>query len=264
MSIAWRTAGGSRSATMPRALALVGRSSSVPAICWSSGRAASSAGAAPARRARPAVAVVNRASARLCPGERPPGQNHRIDAEVSARYGAFARPAATPLATGIRRILAELLAIAGQLTAEITARSQELGHLATPARRQRAERRSSTCRPNGGHHPLSGRRRGRWRPRGDRPLLQTMPGVGPCSSPPCSPSCPNSASLADARSPAWSVAPVATDSGTRHGRRPIRGGRGAVRASLYMAALLASPHPRCAPLMPASSATAGRASALAS
>jgi transposase len=36
------------------------------------------------------------------------------------------------------------------------------------------------------------------------------------------------------------VAPVARDSGTRQGRRPIRGGRGAVRAPLYMAALVAS------------------------
>ena len=36
------------------------------------------------------------------------------------------------------------------------------------------------------------------------------------------------------------VAPVARDSGARHGRRPIRGGRGAVRAPLYMAALVAS------------------------
>ena len=36
------------------------------------------------------------------------------------------------------------------------------------------------------------------------------------------------------------VAPVARDSATRHGRRPIRGGRGAVRAPLDMAALVAS------------------------
>jgi transposase len=36
------------------------------------------------------------------------------------------------------------------------------------------------------------------------------------------------------------VAPIAQDSGTRHGRRPIRGGRAAVRAPLYMAALVAS------------------------
>ena len=36
------------------------------------------------------------------------------------------------------------------------------------------------------------------------------------------------------------VAPVARDSGTRHGRRAIRGGRGAIRAPLYMAALIAS------------------------
>ena len=36
------------------------------------------------------------------------------------------------------------------------------------------------------------------------------------------------------------VAPVARDSGARQGRRPIRGGRGAVRHPLCMAALVAS------------------------
>jgi transposase len=36
------------------------------------------------------------------------------------------------------------------------------------------------------------------------------------------------------------VAPIARDSGTRQGRRPIRGGRGQGRPPLYMAALVAS------------------------
>ena len=86
------------------------------------------------------VAVVNaarvrdfaRASGRLA-------KTDRVDAAVIARYGAFARPAPTPLVTGARQMLAELLAYRRQLTAEITARSQQLGHLATPALRQRAE-----------------------------------------------------------------------------------------------------------------------------
>jgi transposase len=63
----------------------------------------------------------------------------RVDAAVIARYGAFARPAPTPPATGARQMLAELLAYRRQLTAEITARRQQLDHLATPALRQRAE-----------------------------------------------------------------------------------------------------------------------------
>jgi transposase len=86
------------------------------------------------------VAIVNaarvrdfaRASGRLA-------KTDRVDAAVIARYGAFARPAPTPLVTGARQMLAELLAYRRQLTAEITARSQQLGHLATPALRQRAE-----------------------------------------------------------------------------------------------------------------------------
>ena len=62
----------------------------------------------------------------------------RIDAAVIARYGAFARPGPTPKATGARQMLADLLAYRRQLTAEITARGQQLGHLATPALRERA------------------------------------------------------------------------------------------------------------------------------
>jgi transposase len=52
----------------------------------------------------------------------------RVNEAVIARYGAFARPAPTPLATGARQTLAELLAYRRQLTAEITARGQQLSH----------------------------------------------------------------------------------------------------------------------------------------
>lgn len=68
------------------------------------------------------VAVVNaarvrdfaRASGRLA-------KTDRIDAEVIARYGAFARPTPTPLVTGARQALAELLAYRRQLTLALVA-----------------------------------------------------------------------------------------------------------------------------------------------
>lgn len=191
-----------------------------------------------------AVAVVNaarvrafaRASGRLA-------KTDRIDAAVIARYGAFARPAATPLATGTRQILAELLAYRRQLTAEITARSQQLGHLATPALRQRAaaalerlhaERRDITRllgQTIAGDGDLAA----------SATLLQTMPGVGPMLVATLLAQLPELGTLARRQIASLvGVAPVARDSGTRQGRRPIRGGRGAVRAPLYMAALVAS------------------------
>ena len=190
------------------------------------------------------VAIVNaarvrdfaRASGRLA-------KTDRIDAEVIARYGAFARPAPTPLATGARQMLAELLAYRRQLTAEITARSQQLGHLATPALRQRAAAALARLRAErqeitqliGQTIAADGELAA------TAALLQSMPGVGPVLVATLLAELPELGTL-DRRQIASlvGVAPVARDSGTRHGRRPIRGGRGAVRAPLYMAALVAS------------------------
>jgi transposase len=86
------------------------------------------------------VAVVN--AARVRDFARASGllaKTDRLDAAVIAHYGAFARPAPSLPVSGARQVLAELLAYRCQLTVEITARSQQLGHLLTPALRQRAE-----------------------------------------------------------------------------------------------------------------------------
>jgi transposase len=102
------------------------------------------------------VAIVN--AARVRDFARASGllaKTDRLDAAVIARYGAFARPAPTPLPTG--------------------ARQPELATL-------------------------------------DRRRIASLAGV----------------------------APIARDSGARHGRRPIQGGRSQVRPPLYMAALVAS------------------------
>jgi transposase len=190
------------------------------------------------------VAIVNaarvrdfaRASGRLA-------KTDRVDAAVIARYGAFARPAPTPLVTGARQMLAELLAYRRQLTAEITARSQQLGHLVSLALRQRAEaalerlqaERREITRLIGqtiaGDRELAAR----------AALLTSMPGVGPVLVATLLAELPELGTL-DRRQIASlvGVAPIAKDSGARQGRRPIRGGRSGVRAPLYMAALVAS------------------------
>jgi transposase len=191
-----------------------------------------------------AVAVVNaarvrdfaRASGRLA-------KTDRIDAAVIARYGACARPVPSPLATGARQILAALLAYRRQLTAEITARRQQLGHLVTLALRQRAE--AALARRRAERRQIT-RLIGQTIA-GDRDLaatatlLQSMPGVGPVLVATLLAQLPELGTL-DRRQIASlvGVAPIAQDSGTRQGRRPIRGGRAAVRAPLYLAALVAS------------------------
>jgi transposase len=100
------------------------------------------------------VAIVNakrvrdfaRASGRLA-------KTDRVDAEVIARYGAFARPPATPAPDPAGRELAEVLAFRQRLVSEITARQQQLGHLETPLLRRRAQADLARLRREGGISP---------------------------------------------------------------------------------------------------------------
>lgn len=191
-----------------------------------------------------AVAVVNaarvrdfaRASGRLAKTE-------RIDAAVIARYGAFARPAPTPLANGARQILAELLAYRRQLTAEITARSQQLGHFVTLALRQRAEAAlERLCAERREITRLIGQTiAGERDLAATATLLHSMPGVGPVLVATLLAQLPELGSLDRGQIASLvGVAPIAKDSGTKQGRRAIRGGRKDVRTVLYMAALVGS------------------------
>jgi transposase len=160
-----------------------------------------------------------------------------------ARYGAFARPVPTPPLGGARQVLAELLAYRRQLMVEITARTQQLGHLVTPTLRQRAAAALDR---------LSAARQDITRLIGQTiaaeaalaktsALLTSMPGVGPILAATLLAELPELGTL-DRRQIASlvGVAPVAKDSGAKHGRRPIRGGRKQVRTVLDMAAVSAS------------------------
>ena len=167
----------------------------------------------------------------------------RVDAAVIARYGAFARPAPTPVPDAPRRRLAELLAYRRQLLAEIAARGQQLGHLRTPAlveraraaldrlRREEAELDALLAEAVAADPDLAAA----------AALLRTAPGVGPVLVATLLAELPELGTL-DRRKIASLVglAPVARDSGQRRGRREIEGGRGAVRRALYMAVLSAS------------------------
>lgn len=76
-------------------------------------------------------------------------------------------------------------------------------------------------------------------------LLQSIKGIGPATSLTILALLPEAGFLPAKKLAALvGVAPYAADSGTLHGKRFIRGGRGAVRHALYMAALTGS---RCNP-----------------
>jgi transposase len=189
-----------------------------------------------------AAAIVNakrvrdfaRASGRLA-------KTDRLDAAVIARYGAFARPAPTPVPAAARQRLGELLAYRRQLLAEIAARAQQLGHLRTPALVERA--RAALERLRAERAELDALVAVEAEPglAADAALLRTAPGVGPVLVATLLAELPELGTL-DRREIASLVglAPVARDSGQRRGRREIAGGRGAVRCALYMAVLSAS------------------------
>ena len=80
-----------------------------------------------------------------------------------------------------------------------------------------------------------------WRERDD--LLRSVPGVGPQLSAALLAGLPELGALGRRQIAALAgVAPMNRDSGAMRGRRSVSGGRGRVRAVLYMGALVASRH----------------------
>jgi transposase len=167
----------------------------------------------------------------------------RVDAEVIARYGAFARPTATALPDAARRELAELLAFRQRLIDEITARQQQLRHLELPVLRRRAQADLARLRRDKAEIETMLRRTiakdaGLAR---DFAMLKSMPGVGLVLAATLLAELPELGRL-DRRKIASlvGVAPIAKDSGLKRGQRVVAEGRSAVRRVLYMAALSAS------------------------
>jgi transposase len=167
----------------------------------------------------------------------------RLDAAVIARYGAFARPAPTPVRDGRREAVAELLGYRRQLLGEITARSQQLGHLRTASLIERAKAALERLRRDKAELDALLRQTIAGDPEleATAALLGGTPGVGPVLVATLLAELPELGTLGRRKIASLAgVAPVASDSGQTRGRRAIQGGRGAVRRALYMAALSAS------------------------
>ena len=167
----------------------------------------------------------------------------RLDAAAIARYGAFAKPAPTPVRAGAREALAELLAYRRQLLAEITARTQQLTHLRSPALIEHAQAALQRLRRDKAELDRLMRETiaGDIELRAKAALLQGTPGAGPVLIATLLAELPELGNL-DRRQIASLVglAPIARDSGLMRGRRVIQGGRKEVRSALYMATLALS------------------------
>jgi transposase len=166
----------------------------------------------------------------------------RLDARVLAHFGAAIKPEPRALPDAQQQLLDELMLRRRQIVAGLVAEKNRLGmaHTGAVKKSLRAaiafyERLLADVDRQVGEHiersPL-------WRARDD--LLRSFKGVGPVSSRTLIGDLPELGTLDRKRIAALvGVAPVARDSGKRKGTRTIFGGRGQVRAALYMVAITA-------------------------
>jgi transposase len=171
-----------------------------------------------------------------------------LDAQVLAQFAEAVRPTPRSLPDAQTQELAAQLTrrrqLVEMLVAEKTRRGQAPGpiqkqiqaHITWLERRLRNldEELATAIRSS----PL-------WREKDD--LMQSVPGVGPVLATTMLASLPELGTLSRQQIAALvGVAPLNRDSGTIRGKRTIWGGRAHVRATLYMAAIVAS---RCNPMI---------------
>jgi transposase len=167
-----------------------------------------------------------------------------VDAQVLALFAARMQPTPRPLADDLQADLSALVTRRRQLVDMLTAERHRVplarpsvrpslnAHIRWLEARLRDTERDITTRIH--QSPI-------WRAR-DR-VLQSVPGIGPNTSARLLASLPELGRLTQREiAKLVGVAPLNDDSGTRHGRRVIWGGRAAVRQTLYMATLVAVRH----------------------
>jgi transposase len=166
----------------------------------------------------------------------------RMDAEVLALFGEAVRPALRPLADEVLLELRALIARRRQITEMIVAERNRLcGASRAVQKRIDAHIRWLEAELDRADKDLdqSIRQSPIWQENQD--LLRSVPGVGPVISRTLLAELPELGRLNRKQIAALvGVAPLNRDSGTLKGRRTIWGGRATVRATLYMAALVAS------------------------
>ena len=167
-----------------------------------------------------------------------------LDAQVIAHFAEAVRPAMRPLPDSETRELHSLNARRTQVVEMLVAEKNRLGRAGQAVRpRIRAHiewlEQELKDLDRGLRDML--RRSPVWREQDD--LLRSVPGVGPQLSVALLADLPELGALGRRQIAALAgVAPMNRDSGSMRGRRSLSGGRGRVRAVLYMGALVASQH----------------------
>jgi transposase len=167
-----------------------------------------------------------------------------LDAQLLARFADACRPTPRPLPEAQAQALSALLARRRQVIGMLVAEQQRLG-TALPTVRPRLEAHIAWLRQDLADldAELQGTIRNSpiWRER--ERLLRTVPGVGPVLSMTLVADLPALGQLSRKQIAALvGLAPLNCESGIRRGRRIVWGGRGRVRAALYMSTLVAVKH----------------------
>jgi len=167
-----------------------------------------------------------------------------LDAQVIAHFAEAVRPAIRPLPDSDTQELRSLNARRTQVVEMLVAEKNRLGRASAavaPRIRSHIEWLEQELKDlDRGLRDML-RRSPVWREQDN--LLRSVPGVGPQLSVALLAYLPELGTLGRRQIAALAgVAPMNRDSGTMRGRRSVSGGRGRVRAVLYMGALVASRH----------------------
>lgn len=190
-----------------------------------------------------AVAVVNPRQVReFAKASGLLAKTDRLDAQVLARFGAAVRPPVRPLPGPEQRALDELLTRRRQILGALVAEKNRL-----PLAKQKRVRRSVKEAIAFYQRQLAAvdtdldrfiQASPLWQAESE--LLRSVPGIGPALTRTLIAALPELGALNRRQIAALvGLAPVARDSGRRHPRRHIAGGRGDIRPVLYMATLAA-------------------------
>jgi len=165
----------------------------------------------------------------------------RLDAQLLARFGATVQPEPRPLPDPATQQVQDLLARRRQLVEMLTAERNRLGQAPAHLRERIAkhiEWLEAELAEVEGELEAVEQACAAWQQQSQ--LLQSVPGVGPVVARTLLAQLPELGRLNRKQIAALvGVAPFNRDSGTLRGKRAVWGGRAAVRAALYMAAVAA-------------------------
>jgi transposase len=192
------------------------------------------------------ASIVNPARVRkFAEGTGQLAKTDRIDAAILARFGAYMKPAPTPLADAPRQKLRDLIAYRSQITREITARSAQVRLYTAPDLLTRANTAIAALRAERKalEREIEALIKSQDATRALYKRLVTVPGIGLIGAATLLAELPELGRLSRRQIAALvGVAPFPNESGDRRGCRAIRGGRDEVRQALFNCARVAIEH----------------------